>query len=51
MQPLLTSQGRMVRQPAIPILHEHVMATVETMLPELEEGGNRLTAHMRSRYA
>ncbi|MCB0112483.1 MAG: CRISPR system precrRNA processing endoribonuclease RAMP protein Cas6 [Caldilineaceae bacterium] len=48
MQPLLTSQGRMVRQPAIPILHEHVMATVETMLPELEEGGNRLTVHMRT---
>lgn len=45
-QPLLTAGGRMVQQPAIPIVHEQVMATVADLLPRIEEDGNRLRVEM-----
>ncbi|MEZ4834318.1 MAG: hypothetical protein R2873_20420 [Caldilineaceae bacterium] len=46
------AKGRMVWQPAIPILHEHVMATVETMRAfELEEGATASPFTCARRYA
>lgn len=47
-QPLLAADGRMVQQPAMPVIHEQVIAAAETLLADLAAQDNRLTVHFHT---